>query len=55
MTSGCACPSSEIVVVPELLQWLMGWLESEHAGVHEVCGNPVTLLSSLLMMTRPDL
>ena len=45
----------KIVVGPELLQWLMGWLESEHAGgVHEICGNPVTILSSLLMITRPD-
>ena len=42
----------ETVVVLELLQLLMGWSESEHAGgVHEICGNPVSILSSLLLMT----
>ena len=40
------------VVVPELLQWLMGWSESEHAGgVHEIFGNPVSIQSSLVIIT----
>ena len=31
-----------------------GW-KSVHAGVHEICVNPEFFLSSVLMMTRPDL
>ena len=54
--SGYACTSSKNVVEHQPQQGLMAWLESEHVGgVHEICVNPETILSSLLMMTRPDL
>ena len=41
--------------LPRLLSCLY-YLESEDAGgVHEICGNPVSILSSFMLMTRPDL
>ena len=48
--SGYACESSK-TVEHQLLECLTGHLESEHAGgVDEICGNPVPILSSLLIM-----
>ena len=39
-----------------VISFFYGWSESEHAGgVHEICGNLVSVMSSLLLMTRPDL